>query len=183
MKYFLHGKICVVLGLAAWVVTVAALCAGFAWQRHSMNRIGGQVSTLAAQVSDLRGLLDGPCPSSGSPVCQRYTYTSAKGVPVLVFAPLRNAAINSPVVVMGEVPGNWCFEAEFPIELKDETGAVVAHTSARVFGDWQTTQLVPFTATLTYGSARTGSGMLVLHNDNPSGLPDKADVVSVPVIF
>ncbi|HEU4966673.1 MAG TPA: hypothetical protein VFT53_04280 [Candidatus Saccharimonadales bacterium] len=73
-------------------------------------------------------------------------------MPVLVFAPLRNAAVNSPVVVM-------------------------------VLGDWQTTQLAPFTATLTYGSARTGSGTLVLHNDNPSGLPEKADTVSVPVIF
>lgn len=183
MKYFLHGKICVVLGLAAWVMTVAALCAGFAWQCHSVNRIDSQVSSLTSQVATLRSSLDGLCPASGSPACTRYTYTSAKGVPVLVFAPLRNAAVNSPVVVMGEVPGNWSFEAEFPIELKDETGAVVAQASARVLGDWQTTQLVPFTATLTYGSARAGSGTLVLHNDNPSGLPDKADAVSVPVIF
>jgi hypothetical protein len=46
-----------------------------------------------------------------------------------------------------------------------------------------TEEFVPFTATLTFEQPETETGFLVLEKDNPSGLPEQADELRIPVSF
>lgn len=106
---------------------------------------------------------------------------------VLIFTetPLPNQKVTSPLIVSGNARGYWYFEASFPIELVDANGVRLAISPAQAQGDWMTENFVPFSATLTWSSASTTatSGTLILHRDNPSGMPENDDEISLPVIF
>src|SRR5680860_55699 len=47
------------------------------------------------------------------------SYISDKGVEVIVYNPINNSVVVSPFKIVGEVPGSWSFEADFPIKLFD----------------------------------------------------------------
>ncbi len=49
--------------------------------------------------------------------------------------------------------------------------------------DWMTEDFVSFTATLTFEGSTTDSGKLILEKDNPSGLPENADSLEIPIKF
>jgi len=54
---------------------------------------------------------------------------------------------------------------------------------AQAQGDWMTTEFVPFEAVLEFAVPQTEFGTLILEKDNPSGLPQNADSISIPVRF
>lgn len=97
--------------------------------------------------------------------------------------PRPNATIASPLTVRGAARGNWYFEASFPVELVDAEGNRLAQVPAQAQGEWMTTEFVPFTATLTFTAPTSSTGTLLLHKDNPSGLPENEDVLRIPVRF
>jgi len=94
-----------------------------------------------------------------------------------------NQVVTSPLTVTGEARGNWYFEASFPVQLLDGTGKVLAIGPATAKGDWMTSNFVPFSITLTFKKPTTELGVLVLQNDNPSGLPENAYELRIPVRF
>ena len=98
-------------------------------------------------------------------------------------APLARAVVTSPLVVTGEARGIWYFEASFPVKLLDGNGTVLAQVPARAQGEWMTTAFVPFKATVAFPTPTTATGTLVLQKDNPSGLAEHDDSISVPVRF
>ena len=100
-----------------------------------------------------------------------------------VFAPPANAVVESPLVVRGEARGSWYFEASFPVKLYDGNGILLAQTPAQAQSEWMTLDFVPFEARLFFVHPTTITGMLVLEKDNPSGLPENADFISIPVHF
>ena len=102
---------------------------------------------------------------------------------IKVSAPLPGAIVRSPLKVSGQARGNWYFEASFPVKLFDSDGKQLAVTPAQATGNWMTTDFVPFSATLIFDAPQTAAGMLVLEKDNPSGLPQNDDSISVPVRF
>ena len=101
--------------------------------------------------------------------------------PVIVTSPQPNSKVSSPLTVTGEAHGTWYFEASFPIRLLDEDGNEIATTIAQAQGEWMTKDFVPFTATLEFERPTTKLGTLVLEKDNPSGLPENADELRIPV--
>lgn len=105
--------------------------------------------------------------------------TSSKNVSIEVYTPLKRSKVKSPLYITGKVPGNWSFEASFPIELVDSSGKILAKTTGQVVGDWMTSEMVPFSATLSWDSSYTGPAKLIIKKDNPSGLLDKEDSVEV----
>ena len=107
----------------------------------------------------------------------------AKDDLIRVAEPRPNAPIESPLVVKGVARGGWFFEASFPIRLLDDLGEVIASGIATAKGEWMTNDFVPFTSTLTFGGPKTESGKLVLQKDNPSGLPEHDDSLTIPVKF
>ncbi|HTP57085.1 MAG TPA: Gmad2 immunoglobulin-like domain-containing protein [Candidatus Paceibacterota bacterium] len=92
--------------------------------------------------------------------------------------------VTSPLTVRGQARGTWYFEATFPVVLEDAAGNVLVQTPARAQSDWETTDFVPFQATLTFTAPAAGThGTLILKKDNPSGLPQNDDSREIPVLF
>jgi hypothetical protein len=98
-------------------------------------------------------------------------------------APRPNQTIESPLTITGEARGNWFFEASFPIKIYDGNGKLLGTTIAQAQADWMTNEFVPFQASLDFSFSSTQKGILVLEKDNPSGLPQNADQLSIPVSF
>lgn len=102
---------------------------------------------------------------------------------VKVFSPAPNSAISSPLRVRGEARGNWYFEASFPVRILDASGRQLAVGVAQAQGEWMTTDFVPFDITIPFVNPGSGTGTLVLEKDNPSGLPEHAAEVRIPIRF
>ena len=102
----------------------------------------------------------------------------------IVSSPSANAKITSPLKITGTVPAGWMFEGVFPIKLVDSKEKVLAQGQAKekVEGAWQSGKPVEFTATLTFKNA-SGTGTLILENDNPSGLTENSKIFEVQLSF
>ncbi|OGF67289.1 hypothetical protein A3I27_02100 [Candidatus Giovannonibacteria bacterium RIFCSPLOWO2_02_FULL_43_11b] len=98
-------------------------------------------------------------------------------------SPKPNDIVLSPLVIEGEARGTWYFEASFPISLVDANGKLLARTPAEAQGEWMTENFVPFKAGLKFDTPTTDTGFLILEKDNPSGLPEHADELKIPVKF
>ena len=137
------------------------------------------IAFLYYQNQQLKGLLASYQPTStATPVA-----TPNPNIPI-VSTPSANMKVVSPLKVTGTVPTGWMFEGVFPIKLIDANQNLIVRGQAKesVAGSWQSGNPVNFTATLTFKAA-TGSGNLVLSNDNPSGDPAKAQTFEVPIVF
>jgi hypothetical protein len=102
---------------------------------------------------------------------------------IKITAPKPNDIVKSPLLITGEARGNWYFEASFPVKLIDANGDLIVQGHAEALSDWMTTDFVAFKATLEFEKPATPTGTLVLEKDNPSGLPENAAEVRIPVRF
>lgn len=107
---------------------------------------------------------------------------------IVVDAPTPYSIITSPVKITGKARGNFYFEATFPIDVVDQDGKVIGHGQAKALSDWMTQDFVPFEATIDFPNQNTQGdfykrGAIVLHNDNPSGLPQNEKSIQIPVLF
>ena len=102
---------------------------------------------------------------------------------IVVITPPPNSEVISPLEVTGNARGSWYFEASFPIKLLDASGKVIASAVAQAQGDWMTENFVPFRAELTFKTPAAKTGALILERDNPSGLPQNDESISIPVTF
>jgi hypothetical protein len=102
---------------------------------------------------------------------------------IRINTPRPNESVKSPLEIKGEARGYWFFEASFPIRLIDEEGEELGTTIAQALSDWMTEDFVPFEAELEFKPPATKNGKLILEKDNPSGLPENADELIVPVFF
>ena len=99
-----------------------------------------------------------------------------------IFSPLDNQTVTSPIHISGKVIGTWFFEGSFPIQLIDSNGNVIAVAIAQTSGDWATTSVIDFSATLIYPKATTTErALIMLKNDNPSGNPELDRKRFIPV--
>lgn len=110
-------------------------------------------------------------PSGSTPLSSRVSVTT----------PLPGAVVGHSVPVSGKAPGNWFFEASFPIQVRDLNGNIVGRAVAQAQSDWMTTNLVPFAATVVIDAGFTGPATLILLRDNPSGLPENDDSVEFAI--
>ena len=106
--------------------------------------------------------------------------------------PRPNAMITSPLTITGEARGPWFFEASFPVVLTDWNGLIIAEYFATAQGEWMTEDFVPFESVLEFEKPYPQEGevpdfmkrgTLILHKDNPSGLPEHDDALEIPVWF
>ena len=141
----------------------------------------GAVAFLYYQNQQLKSMLASYQPTASPAVSA--SPTPNPEMPI-VSSPSANMKVVSPLKVTGTVPAEWMFEGVFPIKLVDTNQKVLAQGQAKekVAGSWQSGNPVDFTATLTFKAA-TGSGTLILSNDNPSGLPSNSKTFEVPVSF
>ena len=102
---------------------------------------------------------------------------------LVVSSPLPNSMITSPVVIEGTARGTWYFEASFPIRVFDGDGTELGVGIAQAQGNWMTLDLVPFKVSVSFKTPKSSEGTLLLHNDNPSGLPENDKELRVPIRF
>ena len=171
----------ILLVLLGLVILFMAVFVPYAYQQHRINNLNEQINNLKSQANKQQNSSAPTVPTT--PYNYGVAYTSPRGVKVYVYYPRANIKVTSPLPVVGEVPGNWSFEASFPVKLTDSSGKTVAQTTAHVLGDWTTSNLVIFSAQLTFPGQPAGSGNLILEKDNPSGLAQNSDSVSVPINF
>lgn len=102
---------------------------------------------------------------------------------VVVETPRINEVITSPLEVNGEIRGNWTFEGQFAIQLRDNAGKLLAESPAVLLDDWMTTDMVPFEATLNFDEKNAKKGSLNIIKANPSGLTENDETISFEVQF
>jgi hypothetical protein len=102
---------------------------------------------------------------------------------IRVTSPAANALVKSTFAVTGQARGPWYFEASFPITVESADGTVLVTTIATANGEWMTEEFVPFTAEVKLPASAGSRGTLVLHKDNPSGLPEHDAQLRIPVRF
>lgn len=166
-----------VLNMLLLLVAIAVLGGSnygtYTWQHREVDKLNTKITQLNHERAT--NSKAAPLPTASD------KYTSKKGVAIKVYTPASSSTVTSPVVVMGEVPGNWSFEASFPVKLLDAKGNVVVSAPAQLLGDWMTDKPVPFTVKLTFSNTPGGNGTLVLQKDNPSGIAANDDSVSIPI--
>ena len=109
---------------------------------------------------------------------------------VVIDSPKSGEAVSSPLKISGKIRGGWTFEASFPILIVDWDGKIVGTGHGNVTGDWMTTELVPFEATMTFNrpaNVKSGTfsehGKIIVKKDNPSGISQYDASVEIPIIF
>lgn len=103
---------------------------------------------------------------------------------IRVTSPNLNAQVSSPLLITGEARGYWYFEASFPIEVVDSKGNVLGKGIAQAKEEWMTENFVPFEALITFSKPFTETrGKIILHKDNPSGLPEHDNSLEIPIRF
>lgn len=107
---------------------------------------------------------------------------TAEAPAVNVTAPLADTRVRSPLIVEGTAPGDWYFEAQFPLELRAADGTVLAEAPARAQSDWMTEAPVPFRGELTYRVTQDTPATLVLQEDMP-GEGATPREITIPVVL
>lgn len=114
-----------------------------------------------------------------------------------VHYPQPGRVVTSPLVVAGEAPGGWHFEATFPLRLVtagapsradgggESPGSTLADSFATARGEWMTEGQVPFRGVLRFPERVPGTDArdvaLLLKRSNASGLPEHDASVRIPV--
>jgi hypothetical protein len=111
-------------------------------------------------------------------------YATSPDGRLVVRSPLPGALVSSPLAISGTVTGGgWFFEAVFPVEVLDGNGTVLGQGQAQAQSDWMTTGTVPFAAEISFTAQRYATGTVVFAKDNPSGMPQNAEDLRIPVRF
>ena len=108
---------------------------------------------------------------------------AAKAGLIELHNPFPGDPVQSPLAIEGMARGPWYFEASFPVYLLNAAGDTIARTPAQAEGEWMTTNMVPFKATLEFTAPAGDSGTLILAKSNASGLPEHDDELRVPIRF
>lgn len=102
---------------------------------------------------------------------------------IQVSLPQANQVVSSPLVIEGKARGGWFFEGSFPLKIVGANGALVTSTYATAQGEWMTSDFVAFRSVVRFVVNTTTPATLILAKDNPSGLPENDDSVSIPIVL
>ena len=112
------------------------------------------------------------------------TYENTSPDEIVVTLPFPGAVTGKDFSVRGKARGNWFFEASFPVFLIDKDGnqlAVGLASPEPAGAEWMTSEFVEFKADLVVPAHFIGPALLIIQNDNASGLPENQKSVSFPI--
>jgi hypothetical protein len=103
---------------------------------------------------------------------------------IYVESPLPGAPVASPLKIRGHARGQWFFEGDFPVVLRNADGKSIAKGYATAKNGWMTELFVPFESVIEFNTPPSASnGTLVLKKDNPTDRPEFDDALEIPVLF
>ena len=100
---------------------------------------------------------------------------------IKVSFPKEGERVGGTINVTGIARGSWYFEGDFPVELWDLSGKMLASAAALAEGEWMKEEFVPFSAALIYSVSEPTPARLVLKKNNPSDLPEQNAQIEIPV--
>jgi hypothetical protein len=173
------------------------ICENSQWVRHgnpsSPMPTSGCGNKLIGGEKDEHGCLGSAgyswCPSTKKcqrmweEYCEEHKDVYKGNEKIQVSSPESGSVITSPVKITGQARGGWYSEANFPIKIKDEKENVLGQGLAQAQSDWMTEDFVPFKAAINFDPKENEKGFIILEKDNPSGLPENADSINIPVRF
>lgn len=159
-----------------WIITILILLG-------IIGVLGWVIMKQPASITTLTTATTTPAKKSPPSTTPKPATTQPLSARVSIAGPASGATVGAAFTVSGKAPGNWYFEASFPIQVRDENGNVIGRTHANAQGEWMTEDLVSFIATVNIEGAYKGPATLILLRDNPSGLPENDDSVSIPIVI
>ncbi len=102
---------------------------------------------------------------------------------IIVNQPGLGAVISSPVVVNGQAPGTWFFEAVLPMSIETAAGEVLAEEIFVTDQDWMTEELIDFSLDIEFDTADTNLGSLKIIKNDVSDIPRNKNFFYLPVRF
>ncbi len=100
---------------------------------------------------------------------------------IMVETPAPGQTVSSPVMVKGKALGTWFFEGVLPVSMEDPDGNLLSAAPARALDDWMTEDFVEFEAQLDFNPGNNENAVIVIKNDNPSGLSENAKKFEIPI--
>lgn len=158
-----------------WITTIVVLIAiilGLSWLLFSTTSDYGENPAPLPTASNMPQV---PPPNTDVADAARKN--------VIIIQPVANSILPKTFVVKGSAPNSWYFEASFPIQIRDAGNNVIGHGTAHALTDWTQTGIVPFEATTTVTTSYSGPATVVVLKDNPSGLPERDDSFSMPILI
>lgn len=157
----------------ASIVVLLVVIGGLAWKLYVTHPQDPESSVVTPEAQSEEQK------TTSVPVSVQESNTPLSKSVSLVF-PKAGANVPASFEVTGSAPGAWFFEGSFPVQVRDESGKILASTVAHAQGEWMTEKLVQFTASVTTNGYH-GIARVVLLKDNPSGLPENEDAVEIPI--
>lgn len=119
----------------------------------------------------------------GTKVSPGITYKNATADLIQIELPFPGAVTGKDFSIIGKARGYWFFEASFPIEVLDKNGKVLATVigQPRDGDSWMTENFVNFKADVKVPQSYIGPATIVIHKDDPSGMPENAASISFPI--
>ena len=163
------------------------VCVNGSWERQGnpMSAKPTESCSINKSLDEQKFILEGePATTTEIVIATTTATTSTQVAPKMasLIEPKASSTVSSPLIVKGEAPGYWFFEASLPIKIIDSQGNIIATAPASAQSDSLTDNLVAFTGLLEFTTTTT-SGYIVISNDNPSGLPENELSVKIPVLF
>ena len=153
--------------LIYFIIALVVIAGGIALFNSDKNAVDSEINDFTACVNAGYPVMESYPRQCKTPDGRNFVEEIGNGLEkadlIKVSTPLLNSEIKSPLTIKGEARGFWFFEASFPVSLLDGNGDVV----------FQSFIIVP----------ETEFGTLILHKDNPSGLPENDDELRIPVKF
>lgn len=142
----------------------------------------GLVAFLMIPAPVKAPVVEGPSEPTATSSGQSNTLPEPLHNRVVVTSPKSGETVGHTLTISGEAPGNWYFEASFPIKVTTPEGDRIGSGHADAQSDWMTIAQVPFTATIDLNMAYSGPATIALLKDNPSGLPENDDSIEVSIV-
>jgi hypothetical protein len=155
------------------IVVLAVVIVVLAWFLWTTPASAPTISTLSPTST---------APAANAPMIPASTSSAPLDKSVVVTSPTPNETVAQSFTVAGTAPGAWFSEATFPIQVRDNDDNLVGNVGASAQGDWETAGPVTFTAAMNIDPSFHGPANLILLKDNPSGLPQNDDSVTIPIV-
>lgn len=128
------------------------------------------------------GLAVAACSPPQQPVETPATTEVASVSLAAITTPVSGGQTTTPLVVEGTAPGDWFFEAQFPVKLVAADGIVLAEAPAMAQGETVTEAPVAYRAELVFIVTAETQATLVLQEDMPADNAAPREV-SIPVVL
>lgn len=127
-------------------------------------------------------------PAEQNPVVLTPVKAEKAGIIVVDSPTVDSTVTASPLVIKGKAKGSWFFEATAPVSIVNWDGLIIGEGYIKVDEgyDWMTTEMVPFTGTISYDASQLGAykyGWIIMKKDNPSGEPQFDDSLEFKIFF